>query len=503
MDGGRPPYSLDDVDNVCASIRAIKYAQPVKVVVHSVPLLMVQAHRAGHVVGGAFYSLQRPQDDTTVIVTERYHMARERHLDAATMLQNAATPDVLVTRPGGPALRQILSVQATRHGAQQSSVSQAQAERNLTEQVLSVLRRDGNVLLPVDAAGRVLELLLLLNTLWEQQRLQATYSLIWFAPLAPNVTDFVRSQLEWMAATLGQQFENSQTSTGHPFQLGQVELCTSWADVARCNDNKQSSACVVIASGADLEHGPARDVLLQWADHSDHAIIFTDSSGATLRSQDAAQSQHLSWEVQQQQTQQPTTQQQSAAAVAATSNATMDPDDAAAAEAGGEMGSTVLVGEALGEHQKRSPWTTAGQLLTAWCEAQLQNQEMDDCITVDVNVPVRAPLQGLELQQFGAREEALRRARQEAAQKRVMLEEVEFARGQLKLGDAGAEEGITSTASTNTSTAAMTTKSTTAQSLTVARPRKKSRFDSALFIKFSKPLHRKHERGLQCVDPNF
>ena len=181
----------------------------------------------------------------------------------------------------------------------------------------------------------------------------------------------------------------------------------------------------------------------------------------------------------------------------------MDPDDAAAAEAGEEMGSTLLVGEALGEHQKRSSWTTAGQLLTAWCEAQLQNQEMDDCITVDVNVPVRAPLQGLELQQFGAREEAQRRVRLEEAQKRALLEEVEFARGQLKLGDGGAEDGITTT-STNTSTSAMTTKSisagsTTAQSRTVARPRKKSRFDSALFIKFSKPLHCECERGLQCI----
>ena len=206
MDGGRPLYSLEDVDNVCASIRAIKYAQPVKVhgsasvgasatagasagdegqSQYSVSsggitppfLLMVQAHRAGHVVGGAVYSLQRPQDDTTVIVTERYHMARERHLDAATLLQNAATPDVLVTRPGGPAFRQLLQTAQS----QQQAVSQAQAERNLTEQVLSVLRRDGNVLLPADAAGRVLELLLLLNTLWEQQRLQATYSLIWAA----------------------------------------------------------------------------------------------------------------------------------------------------------------------------------------------------------------------------------------------------------------------------------------------------------------------------------
>jgi len=51
MDGGRPNYSLQDVDDVFASITAIKFSQQKYVAASSnpsKPVLSVTAHRAGH-----------------------------------------------------------------------------------------------------------------------------------------------------------------------------------------------------------------------------------------------------------------------------------------------------------------------------------------------------------------------------------------------------------------------------------------------------------------------
>ena len=48
--------------------------------------------------------------------------------------------------------------------------------------MLSTLRGDGNVLLPVDTAGRVLELVLLLEGHWAEHRL--TYPLVLLSPMA-------------------------------------------------------------------------------------------------------------------------------------------------------------------------------------------------------------------------------------------------------------------------------------------------------------------------------
>ncbi len=61
---------------------------------------------------------------------------------------------------------------------------------------------------------------------------------------------------------------------------------------------------------------------------------------------------------------------------------------------------------------------------------------------------------------------------------------MELAKGQLRLG----EEDITPAVVTSESSAAKNTPTPMA----IGRPKKKSRFDSTLFLKFSKPLHRKY-----------
>ena len=102
---------------------------------------------------------------------------------------------------------------------------------------------------------------------------------------------------------------------------------------------------------------------------------------------------------------------------------------------------------------------------------------MDDVVDVDVPVPHRAPLAGAELKTFMAQEEAARLAKKDAEEKQAMLREVELAKGQLRLGE---EE------EKNKPKMAVPTR------FPASRPKKKSRFDSSLFIKFSKPLHREY-----------
>jgi hypothetical protein len=62
-----------------------------------------------------------------------------------------------------------------------------------------------------------------------------------------------------------------------------------------------------------------------------------------------------------------------------------------------------------------------------------------------------------------------------------MLREVELAKGQLRLGEDEATSGGAGLASSIKAMAPMR--------MAAPRPRKKSRFDSSLFLKFSKPLH--------------
>ncbi|GAX14644.1 cleavage and polyadenylation specificity factor subunit 2 [Fistulifera solaris] len=412
MDGVRPPFTLEELDAAISAIICIKYSQSIHI-----GNLSITAQRAGHVVGGAFYTFQRVIDETVVLFTATYNMARELHLDSSTLLKQAK-PDALITRPGGIAFRQCHLLNKGRRPLLPSLMA-SQAERELVESVLAVLRRDGNVLLPADASGRVIELILILQQHWEKQRLGETYNLVWLGPLVPNTAEFARCQLEWMSDRQGHAFDTQQS---HPLRLNAVHFFTSAAQLQSFMERNNNPTCVV-ASGLTLDHGPSRDVFLLLADNPDNAVIFTDSSQCSLRQQKMMTS---------------------------TTN-------------------SMLVEEDDGE--KTSPWTAAGQLMCAWTQAKREGREMDDSIKVDVLVPHRSPLTGEEMKRFLESEEQARIMAQQEEEKRAMLREVELAKGQLRLGDDEPEVKVVSNVAT------------------ALRPKKKSRFDSTLFLKFSKPLH--------------
>lgn len=77
----------------------------------------------------------------------------------------------------------------------------------------------GNVLVPVDAAGRVLELLLVLEAAWAAQR--PGYALALLSPVAFNALEFAKSQLEWMAEGLTHALESRKAN---PFALRWASL---------------------------------------------------------------------------------------------------------------------------------------------------------------------------------------------------------------------------------------------------------------------------------------
>jgi Beta-Casp domain len=329
-----------------------------------------------------------------------------------------------------------------------------QAERNLTDTVLSVLRREGNVLLPVDASGRVLELALLLDRAWERQRLTQTYNLVWVAPMVANTAAFAKCQLEWMARQLTEQFDST---SGNPFQLRNMHLCSSVREFEQFIEEKQNPTCV-LASGLCLEGGPARDILLMWANNPDHAVIFTDSSQCYLRKQassvvqtDAAASHAVKTETE--------------SILERRNVKPVTPDGLIVAENG------------------VSEWTTAAQLLSTWFQAKIDDREMDDSVRVDVNVPVRSPLVGAELVEFLAREDEKRRELARNEEKVAMLREVEIAKGQLRLEEKEVGGGASHAADRSSETAS--------SAFGVSQPKKKKRFDSLLFLKYSKPQHRK------------
>ena len=86
----------------------------------------------------------------------------------------------------------------------------------LLDAVMAALRNDGSILMPVDTAGRVLEVMLLLEKHWAVNRL--SYPLALLSPVAYNTLEFAKSQLEWMNEQVAREFENSRDKD-NPFSM--------------------------------------------------------------------------------------------------------------------------------------------------------------------------------------------------------------------------------------------------------------------------------------------
>jgi len=531
LDGGSPPYTLEEMDVAISMLRTIKYSQTLtlplakkgETIIPS-PSLSIVAHRAGHVVGGAFYKFQRIRDETTVVFTgNAYHIAKELHLDACTLLQNGMGADVLVTRPGGQAFPLVNGLYSSSTSSSSSSSNEikeekkkkkmiisplaSKARRDLTERVLGFLRRDANVMLPVDASGRALELVLLFNMFWSKQNLSGSYNLVWFGSMVYNTLEFSRSQLEWMNPTLGNNiFDSSRNKKvgdngQHPYSLKQISLCTNMAELDKIMAESNDKPTCVLANGLTLDHGPARDLFLRWADNDNNAIIFTDSSQCLKREKNimsgrvgsASNNNSSTGDV----TDQGSNSDPSSTSIEVKGGNQPPTQGVATAETEGCVDHSIeddLMGIAIAEDEA-SPYTTSYQLLKYWSLAKAEDREMDDILTVDVFVPRRKPLVGNELAVFLAKEEATRVAQRKLEEKQAMLREVELAKGRLRLGEDAVTNtsfgrgGTSSRGICSTAEIGHFSSASNAAHLPFFRPKKKSRFDSSLFLKFSKPLH--------------
>jgi len=287
-----------------------------------------------------------------------------------------------------------------------------------------------------------------------------------------------------MAGALGNQFDNP--GKGHPYALKSVRLCTSLPDFESIVANGNPTC--VLASGGSLDHGPARDLLLKWAENDNHAILFTDSAYCYERLWRRQRGQTRTcatetWETPQRQKSLVLNENQSDSELKSlsTETSTAAKISSNVDDHGEENQDTEEIGAAISEEDS-SEYTTSYQLLRHWCEAKMQDREMEDSVSVDVLVQRRTPLAGQELKVFMEREEIARLAKRRLEEQQAMLREVELAKGRLRLGDeqqsqrhtgqrldhAGREDGGIERSN---------------------RPKKRSRFDSSLFFKFSKPLH--------------
>ncbi|KAG7461141.1 hypothetical protein MATL_G00206840 [Megalops atlanticus] len=243
-------FTLDDVDSAFDKIQQLKYSQIVnlKGKGHG---LSITPLPAGHMIGGTIWKIVKDGEEEIVYAVDFNHK-REIHLNGCS-LEMVNRPSLLIT---------------DSFNATYVQPRRKQRDEQLLTNVMETLRGDGNVLIAVDTAGRVLELAQLLDQIWRTKDAGlGVYSLALLNNVSYNVVEFSKSQVEWMSDKLMRCFEDKRNN---PFQFRHLSLCHSLADLARVPSPK-----VVLSSQPDLESGFSRELFIQWCRDPKNSVILT------------------------------------------------------------------------------------------------------------------------------------------------------------------------------------------------------------------------------------
>jgi cleavage and polyadenylation specificity factor subunit 2 len=242
-------FNLDDVDEVFENFTTLKYNQKFIISENGIQL-EITPHTAGHTLGGTIWRIKSETDD--IVYAVDYNHKKERHLNP-TVLESLNRPTLLIT---------------DSLNALNTQLPRRQRDSKLMESIIAGLEKGGNVLIPVDSAARVLELLVVLDQHWQFYR--HPYHLIMLSNVSRNTVEFAKSNLEWMSDDVSKNFF---TKRDNPFALDAVNMCHSIEEISAFQGPK-----LVLATMSSLLTGFALELFIQWSNDSRNSVIFVDRS---------------------------------------------------------------------------------------------------------------------------------------------------------------------------------------------------------------------------------
>jgi len=245
-----PHFNLDNIDAVFLKrFIKLKPLQEFEIGTGQ-SAVVITPYPAGHTLGGSVWKISK--DTEQIIYGIDYNHTKERHL-TETMLLTFERPTLLIT-------------DAYNIGRQLEKRSLR--DHNLITTALKSLRNGGNVLLPTDAGGRCLELLMVLHYYWKKQDYYKIYSLVFLTYTAKHAMDAVKTFLEWMNENCRNEFDVRRKN---PFTMPGLIIARSLKEL----EDKAKQPMVVVASNEYMEGGFSQELFLQWCSEPSHSVILT------------------------------------------------------------------------------------------------------------------------------------------------------------------------------------------------------------------------------------
>ncbi|KAG2527396.1 hypothetical protein JM18_003648 [Phytophthora kernoviae] len=242
-------FSLDDVDLVFEKFKQLKYSEKLTLT-SSGEGIVITPHVAGHLIGGALWRIMKETDDIIYAVDYNH---RSEHVLQKTILDSFTRPTLLITDS------------MNLHSEQPKLKDR---DSKIMMEILKTVRGGGNVLIPTDSSGRVLELMRVLDQYWIQNKLRDPIALLhdmsYYTPKA------AQAMLEWCNDRIAKNFDVGRQN---PFQFTHIHLVHTLEELDALPSPK-----VVLATSPSLECGFAKDIFIRWAPEPRNSIIFTTTT---------------------------------------------------------------------------------------------------------------------------------------------------------------------------------------------------------------------------------
>ncbi|OIT01411.1 PREDICTED: cleavage and polyadenylation specificity factor subunit 2 [Nicotiana attenuata] len=240
-------FTLDDIDSAFRDVTRLTYSQN-HYMSGKGEGIVIAPLVAGHLLGGTTWRITKDGED--VIYAVDFNHRKERHLNG-TVLESFVRPAVLIT---------------DAFNALNNQPSRRQRDQEFLDAIDKTVNVGGNVLLPVDTAGRVLELILTLEQHWTQKQLSTP--IFFLSYVASSTVDYAKSFLEWMSDSIAKSFEHTRDNA---FLLRKIKLVINKSGLEEVPGPK-----VVMASMASLEAGYSHDIFVEWAADPKNLVLFTE-----------------------------------------------------------------------------------------------------------------------------------------------------------------------------------------------------------------------------------
>ncbi|KAK9453333.1 beta-lactamase-like protein [Dipodascopsis uninucleata] len=245
------PLLPSNIDALFDKVHPLKYSQQLQLT-GKLNSLSVTPTNAGHTLGGTVWRLTYGQED--VIYATDWNHAVERHLNSSSLLtsrDHISRPTALIcsARPGsGIRKREELLVSAIMRG----------------------LDRGGSVILPMQTAGRALEMCHFLDAHWTENNISVP---LYFVSRTANRTmAYARSMLEWMSPSIVREWEEKGTL---PFAFQSLKMVTTLDEIPSEDKDKNK---VILTSGASLEWGLSKEIFVEMCEDEKNVILFTQEA---------------------------------------------------------------------------------------------------------------------------------------------------------------------------------------------------------------------------------